>query len=420
MSATSAPAQTDAAPEPISLKTRKTHTKSRGGCVECKRRKQKCREQKPVCSGCTKRETACIYLEVESHQARTTERNRFESDASSSISSPSSTSILQPMVSVNSQFSLQDMELWHHYIVYTSEQTSVMFGRKPEIGLSCDYLLHGMLATAAIHQAYRHPDQRQKYNLLARQHLDQSFGPYHRALAIISDENVENLFSYNVLLVICSLASAESVHTSASGKSSGGIADWVVCIRGCRSIAAASTSNVQGIPIRQWIDTMIQVPMTAENSAKISPEEEGSFSRVESLLEQSKRSNNSQNMNDITACLQALQELRKTFAFTTDGFDAMLTTAMKSYSTAPVSPRLSRRLFVTIWPFLVSDRFVELLLGMYPPALMIMAHYCLILRRTQDCWYMAESGLRIFQAIQNNLAEEWSAYIEYPRRVFSV
>jgi hypothetical protein len=58
---------------------RRTHTKSRMGCFECKRRRLKvnrhypcskateaysssqCGEQKPTCSGCVKHETACEY-----------------------------------------------------------------------------------------------------------------------------------------------------------------------------------------------------------------------------------------------------------------------------------------------------------------------------------------------------------------------
>lgn len=56
------------------------------------------------------------------------------------------------------RFGTDDMELWLHYIKYTSEATSVMFGGKSDLGLSCNYLLHGMLATAAIYLAYLKPE----------------------------------------------------------------------------------------------------------------------------------------------------------------------------------------------------------------------------------------------------------------------
>ncbi|PSN58789.1 hypothetical protein BS50DRAFT_509796 [Corynespora cassiicola Philippines] len=43
-------------------RTRRQHTKSRGGCVECKRRHTKCDERRPVCLQCDKRSLRCEYV----------------------------------------------------------------------------------------------------------------------------------------------------------------------------------------------------------------------------------------------------------------------------------------------------------------------------------------------------------------------
>src|SRR5690348_12815942 len=40
---------------------RRSHTKSRGGCVVCKTRKTKCGEEKPSCLKCMRRGTDCLY-----------------------------------------------------------------------------------------------------------------------------------------------------------------------------------------------------------------------------------------------------------------------------------------------------------------------------------------------------------------------
>lgn len=42
---------------------RKSHTKSRNGCDHCKRRKKKCDQMKPICSGCSKLGLNCHYVE---------------------------------------------------------------------------------------------------------------------------------------------------------------------------------------------------------------------------------------------------------------------------------------------------------------------------------------------------------------------
>ncbi|KAG4436268.1 hypothetical protein IFR05_008250 [Cadophora sp. M221] len=277
-----------------------------------------------------------------------------------------------------------------------------------------------MLATAAIHLGYLQPEHRKKYNLLSRQHLDLALGPFQRAMASVTEENIVFLFTYSTLLVVCSLAAAQGAHTYGGSETSSGIADWVICVRGCRSITATASSDIGGLPIRQWIDNMVHVPCTPENASKLSPEEEGSFSRIEDLLATLPLATDLPGNEEVAAYLHAMEKLRVTFAFTVDSFNSTLTLAMKDFSPKSLPERLSRRLFVTLWPYSVSDLFVRLLIEMRPPALIIMAHYCLILRRAKDCWYMAESGLRIFQAIQHNLGEEWSSYIEYPRRVFGV
>ncbi|KAM5345818.1 hypothetical protein ACJ41O_011679 [Fusarium nematophilum] len=48
-------------PEPIAAKLRRAHRKSRNGCYECKRRHIKCDESRPSCSNCVVSERSCAY-----------------------------------------------------------------------------------------------------------------------------------------------------------------------------------------------------------------------------------------------------------------------------------------------------------------------------------------------------------------------
>ncbi|KAF4556663.1 Fungal Zn(2)-Cys(6) binuclear cluster domain-containing protein 17 [Elsinoe fawcettii] len=54
---------------PSRIQTRKPHSKSRNGCVPCKRRRVKCDEQGPPCVSCTvrKAESQCYYIGRPSH-----------------------------------------------------------------------------------------------------------------------------------------------------------------------------------------------------------------------------------------------------------------------------------------------------------------------------------------------------------------
>ena len=41
---------------------KRPHTKSRGGCTNCKHRKVKCDEARPICRACTLRHETCVYF----------------------------------------------------------------------------------------------------------------------------------------------------------------------------------------------------------------------------------------------------------------------------------------------------------------------------------------------------------------------
>ncbi|PVH73265.1 hypothetical protein DL98DRAFT_538515 [Cadophora sp. DSE1049] len=255
-----APNPPDASSKSTLVKTRKTHTKSRGAVVSASE------ESRKLSPGTREPHDSAGVRRIE----------RFFLVLGLCAFACNS--------QLNRQFGFEDMELWHHYIKYTFEATSVMFGGKPELGLSCDYLLHGMLATAAIHLAYLQPENRAKYNLLSRQHQDLALGPFQRAMTAITDENADNLFAYGTLLMVCSLASSESIPPSGSNEPSSGIADWVIFVRGCRSISVAAKSDIGGLPIKEWNQNMVQIQCTEENAAKLSPEEARSFDRIETLL----------------------------------------------------------------------------------------------------------------------------------------
>ena len=78
---------------------------------------------------------------------------------------------------------------------------------------------------------------------------------------------------------------------------------------------------------------------------------------------------------------------------------------------------LSSRVFSSLWPTQISDTFIRLLHEERPPALIITAHYCLLLKRCHSCWYVEHRAYDLFRAVQQSLAEEWSPYLVYSLRV---
>ncbi len=86
---------------------RKGHTKSRRGCLNCKRRKVKCPETLPACSNCTRIGLSCEYPHV-------TGPSLPASSASSLffLAPPSA-----PLQSTPTLFNSMDMRFFHHFLL---------------------------------------------------------------------------------------------------------------------------------------------------------------------------------------------------------------------------------------------------------------------------------------------------------------
>lgn len=69
---------------------------------------------------------------------------------------------------------------------------------------------------------------------------------------------------------------------------------------------------------------------------------------------------------------------------------------------------------VIVWPILVSPDYVELLQQREPIALIILAHYAVLLHRGKDLWLMGDGGRFLLEAICGRLGPDWKDLLKYP------
>ncbi|GAB1315714.1 hypothetical protein MFIFM68171_05924 [Madurella fahalii] len=120
---------------------RKGHTKSRRGCLNCKRRKVKCQENLPECTNCTRIGLVCEYPE---------RRSTSPTSVLSTISAPSA-----PLQSTPTIFTADDMRYFHHFLI-AAYPALPMLADDVWRSVAClshshDYLMHAMLGLAASH-----------------------------------------------------------------------------------------------------------------------------------------------------------------------------------------------------------------------------------------------------------------------------
>ncbi|KAH8730656.1 hypothetical protein GQ44DRAFT_768408 [Phaeosphaeriaceae sp. PMI808] len=143
------------------LPHRKTRTKSRLGCITCKKRK--CSETWPSCTNCIRRGAVCRYPSL------------FEDALNiyirSDIASPS------PIIGLSNTpntFSGNDLRMFHHYLAAASPYMTLgnedlWVKELPVFSHQYSYLMHAILSIAGLHMAFQTENFDIKSTILHRQ-----------------------------------------------------------------------------------------------------------------------------------------------------------------------------------------------------------------------------------------------------------
>jgi hypothetical protein len=106
---------------------------------------------------------------------------------------------------------------------------------------------------------------------------------------------------------------------------------------------------------------------------------------------------------DATVYHEALNTLRRLFA--------MIATPNQTMSTKTI---------VYCWPVQVPQRYLLLMSERQPEALVILAHYCIMLNMLDSFWFMEGCAARVLRQCQQELSDEWLPHIQWPLSVVGV
>ncbi|KAH8422514.1 Zn(II)2Cys6 transcription factor [Aspergillus melleus] len=222
---------------------RRTHKKSRNGCRECKRRHLKCNEQFP-CSNCASHGIACSFVPpggpALSHDVS---RGPQGSPAGLSPAAPTLSAVsthrspsmptppesgysgnsalldllsdtLHDVPAVPKENWVRDLELMHHFCTVTADTLAIREDMRytwrvivPTEGYSNEFVMHGILATAAIHRASLFPSRRSIYLECSDYHQACGLRTFRAILSSpLKRENWQAIFCFASMLVVWVLA----------------------------------------------------------------------------------------------------------------------------------------------------------------------------------------------------------------------
>lgn len=74
---------------------------------------------------------------------------------------------------------------------------------------------------------------------------------------------------------------------------------------------------------------------------------------------------------------------------------------------------------VSAWAIIVSSEYIKLLRQQAPEALVILAHYAVLLHRCRYSWLYGQGGRFLIESICTHLGAPWEDWLKYPRSALS-
>ncbi|KAL4770066.1 hypothetical protein BDW60DRAFT_193425 [Aspergillus nidulans var. acristatus] len=385
---------------------RRSHKKSRGGCVECKRRHVKCDEQRPRCLLCTMSSRECSFASEAPTPADRSptilrsprpspswDQNEGQGNArAQSIEDPINLQHTELLIHLTSSRAADVFSLGDGFEPYQATASRAL-----GIGLTSPYLLYQLLAFSARHLAYLHPDKR-------AYHLHQATSLQTRALSLFNAGKVQITASNCVAVCLFSVVLGHHLLTDTLTLALSGS----VQPPGCRGSGLDSFLNryIQCLETHRGVYTVAMggwsllmetelAPVLSRSRAFTSQEPKGDeCQQLQALVVSSV----SLKQEEKEACQQAIRYLQL-------GFDALSTWENENM----------RYQMLFLWNVLVPSEFGGLLARKRAQALVILAYYALLLHHGRHIWQVGGAGQHIIGMIEEYLGPKWSQWIEYPR-----
>ncbi|KAJ5848119.1 hypothetical protein N7455_012076 [Penicillium solitum] len=412
------------------IRSRKSHHKSRSGCGNCKRRRIKCDERKPACSKCIHHAIDCDFLSTEATSSASPSSApspsksskaefRFKpskyqpekckpKDETCEKSSQTVSTEVQSKDSSSSalshsqdSISFTDLRLFHHFVTETyrtlvdevTDRNQVWRTHLPQWGFSTPSIFHLMLALAALHLGYLYPEERDRYVLQADGHFTFGIRSVSAILSSLNSGNCQSIYMSTVLICLVYFAHGprpgEYLVFSETGK-----AEWLVLMRGVRSILFSSHDKIFTGVLEIQTDPAIQ---------GVSPLLQDELEKHQSHIKALQRFMETQASGSSTSqiYIDALEDLFEMFE-----------EAYRYLSVRKDGANLMAPLFG--WIYRRPDEFICLLEEKQPFALVILAYWCILLRFMRSSWLMIAWDRHVIAGIRQSLGTEFHQWIEWP------
>ncbi|THY79033.1 hypothetical protein D6C86_01870 [Aureobasidium pullulans] len=363
---------------------RKAHTKSRAGCIACKHQHTKCDEGRPRCGRCERLDIDCVLGPPPS--SASSSRQTASGPPSQELASPTRPHVAEPL-------HLLDLELLHNYSFDTYAtflgkglDHDVFRTKLVQLGFKHTYVLHALLAISALHMHYKDA-ARTFLPTTAAEHFDSALHLAQSTMGHVTEEDAIAMFFFSSTTAVYALAKDYSNPYSHLTSASDPVDDFVLYFNLTRGVHTIVRHHWPFLE-HSWIG-----PLFKDQASVASPAGPASdYPRVLELQE----------------LLQACEgDLRETYAHALNRWLAYMA-VLETTTEAEIH-------LLLVWPIEVDAEYLTLLSCRDPFALIILAHYAVLISLRPNAWWAAGWPVKILDAIIRSLDPEWYRFVEWPR-----
>ena len=373
---------------------------------------QQCDEARPKCYGCARREIDCDFSLTPASSAspsRSTEKTSPDqlplrrASTNGSTSSPVKQHISPfdgpDLLSTrkSSDLAIIDLKLLHHFTTVVAPELSTP--TRPEslamwqvhcvrLGFKHDFLLRGLLAVAAYEMCYQRPDKRQEYHLIASNYQSLALASYRETLQDVNESNCHALFAFSCILIVMAFASSTKEQPSDFNSD---VLQWFYLLRGANMVLNMHADNIRCSFLKPLLDEMDTMKTTATYTIP-------NADRITDLFRLCGVSNHEREVSQTYTL--AIHSLLSTFTQASVCLNRDESTVLASF----------------VWPITLPPRFLDLLSEKQPEALVILAHYCVVIfwGEHSDTWFLTGWASYMLETIKRSIPESWQEHLKWP------
>lgn len=316
---------------------------------------------------------------------------------------------------------MDDMELLFHYTTstaYTMSHDDLYRLAIPGMAFAHDFLMHAILALSALHLAYLRPEYKTHYLNLSDKHLQVALPAFTSTLLAINQENCHACMGFTMILgIYCWAAPGGNLFLTAKNDpiaspyptAPNAPIELVSILRGMRAIHQRNTELVFRGPLASlflpWFEP-------SAKSVSLPPDLDRRLSDLAIIWSnpQTPSSNNAFLSHDHAPSPNSAFVTREHAAV----MDATLPILKRMYALIHSDTNIQDVAAALAWLILIPDAFLKLVQARNPQSLVMLAHYCPLLKMVDCHWWVAGNAERLLASIRDELGEAWANWLEWP------